>query len=101
MKVRSVQSYLRGAWSLSAPMENPLDACELSDVHEGFRERLATVFMKWRLCLTTALGEAQARGEVNSRTAGSAVLNRAAAHRRRAGSAPAAAWSANAQSVLP
>jgi len=32
MKVRSVQSYLRGAWSLSAPMENPLDACELSDV---------------------------------------------------------------------
>lgn len=39
-------------------------ACELSDVHEGFRERLATVFTKWRLCLATALGEAQARGEV-------------------------------------
>ena len=39
-------------------------ACELSDVHEGFRARLATVFMKWRACLTTALGEAQARGEV-------------------------------------
>jgi len=39
-------------------------ACELSDVHEGFRERLATVFTKWRLRLATALGEAQARGEV-------------------------------------
>src|SRR5204863_1940339 len=30
-------------------------ACELSDVHEGFRARLATVFKKWRGCLTTAL----------------------------------------------
>jgi TetR/AcrR family transcriptional repressor of nem operon len=39
-------------------------ACELSDVHEGFRARLATVFTRWRARLTTALGEAQARGEV-------------------------------------
>jgi TetR/AcrR family transcriptional regulator, transcriptional repressor for nem operon len=39
-------------------------ACELSDVHEGFRGRLATVFTKWQARLTTALGEAQIRGEV-------------------------------------
>jgi len=39
-------------------------ACELSDVHEGFRARLATVFTRWRDRLTTALDEAQARGEV-------------------------------------
>jgi TetR/AcrR family transcriptional repressor of nem operon len=39
-------------------------ACELSDVHEGFRARLATVFTQWRARLTRALGEAQVRGEV-------------------------------------
>ena len=39
-------------------------ACELSDVHEGFRARLATVFTQWRARLTTALGEGQVRGEV-------------------------------------
>ena len=39
-------------------------ACELSDVHEGFRARLATVFTRWRERLTTALGEAKLRGEV-------------------------------------
>ena len=39
-------------------------ASELSDVHEGFRARLASVFTRWRARLTAALGEAQARGEV-------------------------------------
>jgi TetR/AcrR family transcriptional regulator, transcriptional repressor for nem operon len=39
-------------------------ACELSDVHEGFRERLASVFTAWRERLTAALCEAQQRGEV-------------------------------------
>jgi TetR/AcrR family transcriptional repressor of nem operon len=39
-------------------------ACELSDVHEGFRARLASVFTGWRERLTLALREAQQRGEV-------------------------------------
>ena len=39
-------------------------ASELSDVHEGFRERLASVFTAWRERLTVALREAQQRGEV-------------------------------------
>jgi TetR/AcrR family transcriptional repressor of nem operon len=39
-------------------------ACELSDVHEGFRARLASVFTAWRERLTVALREAQQRGEV-------------------------------------
>jgi TetR/AcrR family transcriptional repressor of nem operon len=39
-------------------------ACELSDVHEGFRARLASVFTAWRQRLTVALTEAQERGEV-------------------------------------
>lgn len=39
-------------------------ACELSDVHEGFRARLASVFTTWRARLTAALREAQDRGEV-------------------------------------
>jgi TetR/AcrR family transcriptional regulator, transcriptional repressor for nem operon len=39
-------------------------ASELSDVHEGFRARLASVFTAWRERLTVALGEAQQRGEV-------------------------------------
>jgi TetR/AcrR family transcriptional repressor of nem operon len=39
-------------------------ASELSDVHEGFRGRLASVFTQWRDRLTMVLAEAQARGEV-------------------------------------
>jgi TetR/AcrR family transcriptional repressor of nem operon len=39
-------------------------ASELSDVHEGFRARLASVFTAWRGRLTGALAEAQVRGEV-------------------------------------
>ena len=39
-------------------------ASELSDVHEGFRARLASVFTAWRERLTVALREAQTRGEV-------------------------------------
>ncbi len=41
-------------------------ASELSDVHEGFRARLAGVFAAWRGRLTEALGDAQARGEVDA-----------------------------------
>jgi TetR/AcrR family transcriptional repressor of nem operon len=39
-------------------------ASELSDTHEGFRARLASVFTAWRDRLTVALREAQERGEV-------------------------------------
>jgi TetR/AcrR family transcriptional repressor of nem operon len=39
-------------------------ASELSDVHEGFRERLASVFTAWKGRLMAALTEAQVRGEV-------------------------------------
>lgn len=39
-------------------------ASELSDVHEGFRARLAGVFTLWRERLTQALREGQGRGEV-------------------------------------
>jgi TetR/AcrR family transcriptional repressor of nem operon len=37
---------------------------ELSDVHEGFRARLASVFTAWRERLTRALREARRRGDV-------------------------------------
>jgi len=40
-------------------------ASELSDVHEGFRARLADVFATWSKRLTLALSEARERGEVN------------------------------------
>jgi TetR/AcrR family transcriptional repressor of nem operon len=39
-------------------------ASELSDVHEGFRARLASVFTAWKARLRTALVEAQERGEM-------------------------------------
>jgi len=39
-------------------------AAELSDVHEGFRTRLADVFSAWRARLTAALAEGQRRGDV-------------------------------------
>jgi TetR/AcrR family transcriptional repressor of nem operon len=40
-------------------------ASELSDVHEGFRGRLAGVFSVWRQRLTQALHEAQRLGQVS------------------------------------
>ncbi len=40
-------------------------ASELSDVHEGFRGRLADVFTLWQTRLTGALTEGQGRGEVS------------------------------------
>jgi TetR/AcrR family transcriptional regulator, transcriptional repressor for nem operon len=40
-------------------------AAELSDVHEGFRARLAGVFSAWRDRFSEALGEARRRGDVN------------------------------------
>ena len=39
-------------------------ASELSDIHEGFRERLHSVFSAWRERLTMALREGQDRGEL-------------------------------------
>lgn len=39
-------------------------ASELSDLHEGFRIRLASVFSVWRERLTAALTDAQQAGEV-------------------------------------
>ncbi len=39
-------------------------AAELSDVHEGFRTRLAVVFSAWRERLTEALHDAHRRGDV-------------------------------------
>jgi TetR/AcrR family transcriptional repressor of nem operon len=41
-------------------------ASELSDVHEGFRTRLAVVFSAWRDRLTEALEEARSRGRVTA-----------------------------------
>ena len=40
-------------------------AAELSDVHEGFRTRLATVFFTWRERLIRTLRDAQDAGEVS------------------------------------
>lgn len=39
-------------------------ASELSDVHEGFRTRLATLFTAWQARLASALQSAQRRGEL-------------------------------------
>jgi TetR/AcrR family transcriptional regulator, transcriptional repressor for nem operon len=44
-------------------------ASELSDLHEGFRARLARVFSLWRERLTQALAEGQGRGEVSPQCA--------------------------------
>jgi AcrR family transcriptional regulator len=41
-------------------------ASEMSDVHEGFRARLAGVFSVWRERLTLALRDAQRRGDVGN-----------------------------------
>ena len=41
-------------------------ASEMSDVHEGFRERLAGVFAAWRERLTLTLRDAQRRGDVGN-----------------------------------
>ena len=50
-------------------------AAELSDVHEGFRARLAGLFSRWRARLTTALTEAQQRGEVSEQCRPEAVAH--------------------------
>jgi TetR/AcrR family transcriptional regulator, transcriptional repressor for nem operon len=41
-------------------------ASELSDVHEGFRRRLAEIFAEWQRTLTDALARGQARGQLRS-----------------------------------
>src|SRR5437667_1593896 len=40
-------------------------ASELSDVHEGFRKRLADVFVAWRVTMTLALRRGQATGRLS------------------------------------
>lgn len=42
-------------------------ASELSDVHEGFRQRLAGVFTLWRERLSQALSATRARGDLSMR----------------------------------
>lgn len=39
-------------------------ASELSDVHEGFRQRLAQIFVQWRATLAEALRQAKDRGRL-------------------------------------
>ena len=41
-------------------------ASELSDVHEGFRERLADTFVQWRVTLAQALRRGQAAGRLSA-----------------------------------
>jgi TetR/AcrR family transcriptional repressor of nem operon len=41
-------------------------AAELSDVHEGFRKRLASVFTTWHMRLAEALAEGKRRGHVTA-----------------------------------
>jgi TetR/AcrR family transcriptional repressor of nem operon len=41
-------------------------ASELSDVHEGFRKRLADVFVAWRVTMTLALRRGQASGRLSA-----------------------------------
>ncbi len=41
-------------------------ASELSDVHEGFRKQLASVFTTWHARLAEALAEAKRRGQVSA-----------------------------------
>jgi TetR/AcrR family transcriptional repressor of nem operon len=48
-------------------------ASELSDVHEGFRTRLAVVFSAWRDRLTRAVADAQTRGRLTRECAPVAV----------------------------
>jgi TetR/AcrR family transcriptional repressor of nem operon len=48
-------------------------AAELSDVHEGFRERLAGLFAHWHAHLTDVLVDAQRRGEVTGECRPAAV----------------------------
>ncbi len=48
-------------------------ASELSDVHEGFRTRLASIFSAWRERLSVALRDAQGRGQVGAACAPDAV----------------------------
>ena len=41
-------------------------ASELSDVHEGFRQRLAEIFFQWRIRLVEALGRGQSTGRLRA-----------------------------------
>jgi len=50
-------------------------ASELSDVHEGFRTRLAAIFIAWRDRLTRALEDARARGLVTEACAPAVVAH--------------------------
>jgi TetR/AcrR family transcriptional repressor of nem operon len=68
---RVVQTQREGNCVGGCPLGNL--ASELSDVHEGFRARLARVFTAWREKLIEALRDAQARGEVSTACEAEAV----------------------------
>jgi TetR/AcrR family transcriptional repressor of nem operon len=50
-------------------------ASELSDVHEGFRRRLAEIFAQWRRSVTDALGRARSSGRLGQRCEPAAVAD--------------------------
>lgn len=50
-------------------------ASELSDVHEGFRTRLAGIFSAWRERLTRALDDAKTQGRITAECAPAAVAD--------------------------
>src|SRR5260370_36267818 len=57
-------------------------ASELSDVHEGFRHRLAGIFDLWRVHLAEAVNRGQARGRLRADVDGSPVAQFPVAGRR-------------------
>jgi len=50
-------------------------AAELSDVHEGFRARLASVFAVWRECLTVTLRRARGTGHLGAEACPEAIAD--------------------------
>lgn len=60
---RIVESHRRLNCVGGCPMGNL--ASELSDVHEGFRQRLAEIFEHWRVKLATALERGRASGRLS------------------------------------
>ena len=70
-RLREVQRARNGVGG--CPLGNLV--AELSDLHEGFRDRLNRVFSAWRDRLTVALHEAQERGEVRAECRPEAVAH--------------------------
>jgi MFS family permease len=60
-------------------------ASELSDVHEGFRQRLAEIFVRWRATLARALRRSQAAGRLSRCPEAARPTTPASPTRRRTG----------------